>query len=48
MSKQHLYTGKSGQLAVMAEFVSRGYNVAVLRPARYAARSSAALAQRSE
>lgn len=29
MSKQHLYTGKSGQLAVMAEFVSRGYNVAV-------------------
>jgi hypothetical protein len=29
MSKKHLYTGKSGQLAVMAEFVSRGYNVAV-------------------
>jgi hypothetical protein len=29
MSKQHLYTGKSGQLAVMAEFVSRGYNGAV-------------------
>ena len=29
MSKQHLYTGKSGQLAVMAEFLSRGYNVAV-------------------
>lgn len=29
MSRQHLYTGKSGQLAVMAEFVSRGYNVAV-------------------
>jgi len=29
VSRQHLYTGKSGQLAVMAEFVSRGYNVAV-------------------
>ena len=29
MSRQALYTGKSGQLAVMAEFVSRGYNVAV-------------------
>jgi hypothetical protein len=29
MSRQHLYTGKSGQLAVMAEFLSRGYNVAV-------------------
>lgn len=29
MSKRHLYTGKSGQLAVMAEFLSRGYNVAV-------------------
>jgi hypothetical protein len=29
VSRQHLYTGKSGQLAVMAELVSRGYNVAV-------------------
>lgn len=29
MSRQHLYTGKSGQLVVMAELVSRGYNVAV-------------------
>lgn len=29
MSKQHLYTGKAGQLAVMAEFVVRGYNVSV-------------------
>lgn len=29
MARQSLYTGKSGQLAVMAEFVSRGYNVAV-------------------
>jgi hypothetical protein len=29
VARQSLYTGKSGQLAVMAEFVSRGYNVAV-------------------
>lgn len=26
---QNLYIGKSGQLAVMAEFLARGYNVAV-------------------
>lgn len=29
MPTQDLYTGKGGQLAVMAEFVIRGYNVAV-------------------
>jgi hypothetical protein len=29
VARQNLYTGKSGQLAVMAEFVSRGYIVAV-------------------
>lgn len=28
-SKQNLYTGRSGQMAVMAEFLRRGYNVAV-------------------
>jgi hypothetical protein len=28
-SRQSLYTGKSGQMAVMAEFLIRGYNVAV-------------------
>jgi hypothetical protein len=27
-SKQNLYTGRSGQLAVMAEFLRRGYNAA--------------------
>src|SRR5262249_59838304 len=27
-SRQNLYTGRSGQLAVMAEFLRRGYNVA--------------------
>ncbi len=27
--RQHLYLGKSGQMAVMAEFLARGYNVAV-------------------
>jgi hypothetical protein len=27
--KQNLYTGRSGQMAVMAEFLRRGYNVAV-------------------
>src|SRR5262245_26715242 len=27
--KQNLYTGKSGQMAVMAEFLRRGYNVAI-------------------
>ena len=29
VSRQNLYFGKSGQLAVMAEFLIRGYNVAV-------------------
>jgi hypothetical protein len=29
MDRSRLYTGKSGQLAVMAEFVIRGYNVAM-------------------
>jgi hypothetical protein len=28
-NKQNLYTGRSGQMAVMAEFLRRGYNVAV-------------------
>jgi hypothetical protein len=27
--KQNLYTGRSGQFAVMAEFLRRGYNVAI-------------------
>lgn len=27
--KQDLYTGSSGQLAVMSEFLARGYNVAI-------------------
>jgi len=27
--KQNLYTGRSGQMAVMAEFLRRGYNVAI-------------------
>jgi hypothetical protein len=27
--KQNLYTGRSGQLAVMAEFLRRGYNTAI-------------------
>jgi hypothetical protein len=27
--RQHLYTGRSGQMAVMAMFLFRGYNVAV-------------------
>jgi hypothetical protein len=27
--KQNLYTGRSGQMAVMAEYLRRGYNVAV-------------------
>ncbi|MEL6347476.1 MAG: group I intron-associated PD-(D/E)XK endonuclease [Myxococcota bacterium] len=27
--KQNLYIGRSGQMAVMAEFLARGYNVAV-------------------
>lgn len=29
MSKQTHYTGRAGQLAVMAEFLIRGYNVAI-------------------
>lgn len=29
MSRRSLYTGRSGQLAVMAEFLFRGYNVAI-------------------
>ncbi len=29
MSKQDTYTGRAGQLAVMAEFIIRGYNVAM-------------------
>lgn len=29
MSKQNSYTGRGGQFAVMAEFVVRGYNVAI-------------------
>ncbi|MBK9260966.1 MAG: hypothetical protein IPM54_14285 [Polyangiaceae bacterium] len=29
MSKQSAYTGRGGQFAVMAEFVVRGYNVAI-------------------
>jgi hypothetical protein len=29
MSKQNPYTGRGGQFAVMAEFVVRGYNVAI-------------------
>ncbi|HRI64733.1 MAG TPA: hypothetical protein PK156_10840 [Polyangium sp.] len=29
MSKQHAYTGRAGQFAVMAEFIIRGYNVAM-------------------
>jgi hypothetical protein len=29
MSKQNAYTGRGGQFAVMAEFVIRGYNVAM-------------------
>lgn len=29
MSKQTQYTGRAGQLAVMAEFLVRGYNVAI-------------------
>jgi hypothetical protein len=28
-SRQNLYTGRSGQLAVMAQFLMRGYNVAM-------------------
>jgi hypothetical protein len=28
-NKQHLYTGRSGQLAVMSMFLFRGYNVAM-------------------
>jgi hypothetical protein len=28
-TKHNLYTGRSGQMAVMAEFLRRGYNVAV-------------------
>lgn len=29
MSRRSLYIGRSGQLAVMAEFLYRGYNVAI-------------------
>ena len=29
MSRQSLYLGRSGQMAVMAEFLARGYNVAI-------------------
>ena len=29
MSRKSLYVGRSGQMAVMAEFLIRGYNVAV-------------------
>lgn len=28
-NQEHLFTGKAGQMAVMAEFLLRGYNVAV-------------------
>jgi hypothetical protein len=29
MSKKNLYIGRAGQMAVMAEFLARGYNVAI-------------------
>jgi hypothetical protein len=29
MSRKNLYVGKSGQMAVIAEFLARGYNVAI-------------------
>lgn len=29
MSRQSLYVGRAGQMAVMAEFLARGYNVAI-------------------
>ena len=29
MSRQSLYSGRAGQMAVMAEFLIRGYNVAI-------------------
>ena len=29
MSRRNLYIGKSGQMAVMSEFLARGYNVAI-------------------
>ena len=29
MSRRNLYIGKSGQMAVMAEYLARGYNVAI-------------------